>query len=454
LPTGAGKTVIFSDMIRSAIEKGTQTLVVTDRLELFKQTIKAIFHHDIPVQMVDQRTKKFYSEAPLTLGMIETIARRMKKGVFVNFNPKLIIIDEAHKAAFNRIMDAFPLAKIIGATATPRAKFLHKYYSNIVNNISVQELIDLGFLCNARSFQMQDNFDEVEVKRGKFVEKALFKHFDKPKLYSGVVEKYKEKTPGKKALVFNVSIEHAENMNKAFNDAGIHSEYITSKTPSAERDRILKAFNDGLFPVLNNVSVFTTGTDIPSIEVIIMNRATLSLILFLQCIGRGARTFPGKKEFVILDFGMNFTRHGMYQEMREWDLEPPKKKNKLGISPMKSCLKCDFMMHARIMTCPECGYVFPEKEAGLSEGVMVEVKAKVKEIPAELKGRLVSSLSVAQLVAVSKSGAISKPYVWRVVRSKGTQAVRDYSWAMGYQEGFVFAQIKEIDDNRYKDKEL
>jgi len=174
----------------------------------------------------------------------------------------------------------------------------------------------------------------------------------------------------------------------------------------------------------------------------------------LQMASRAATPHPGKNYYTLLDFGRNHDRHGLVHESRTWDLNPPRKKKKQGIAPVRECPKCGAMLPASSIKCPFCGQEFPRQEEKLKTGVMVEVKAKVKEIPAELKGRLVSSLSVAQLVAVSKSGAISKPYVWRVVRSKGTQAVRDYSWAMGYQEGFVFAQIKEIDDNRYKDKAL
>ena len=369
------------------------------------------------------------------------------------YQPKLIILDEIHKGNFIPIIEAFPNASVLGCTATPIGKHFYKYFTNIVNNVDVNELIDLGYLCSARSFQMQDSFDDVQVERGDFVEKQLFQHFNKKKLYDGCVQKYIEKTPGKKALVFNVSIEHAINMNKAFNDAGIHSEVVHSKTAPEERKRIFAAFEAGHFMVLNNCSIATTGLDIPSIEVIIMNRATMSLILFLQCIGRGSRPTATKKEFTILDFGMNFTRHGLYQEHRDWDLKPPKKKNKLGVSPVKSCPKCDFMMHARIMICPnpECKYVFPEKEAGLKEGVMVEVKA---EIPSELKGRSISTLSLEELVKISKTKAISKPYVWRVVRGMGDQAVRDYGWKMGYSEGWTFHQMNEMKDCKFKDKVL
>ena len=261
--------------------------------------------------------------------LCETIKRRISKGKLLNYNPDLIIVDECHRANFLPILNLFPNALTIGCSATPTHKELHKYYSSIVSNVSVSDLIKQGYLCRAKSFQMQDDdFSDVKIKGIEFEEKSLFNHMNKSKLYDGVIKSYREKTPNTKALVFNVNIEHAEKMNKSFNESGIHSECITSKTNPEERQRIFKAFEMGLFPVLNNCSIATQGLDIPSIQTIIMNRATMSLTLFLQCIGRGSRPTETKKEFTILDFGMNFTRHGLYDQDRKWDLSPPKKKKR------------------------------------------------------------------------------------------------------------------------------
>lgn len=427
-------------------------MVVTDRIELCTQTLKAILHHNIPTQIIRKETKKFSPDAQITLAMVETIARRIKKWVsFSHYSPKLIIIDEAHKAAFNKIMDAFPDAKTIGATATPKAKFLHKYYTNIVDNIDIPDLVAQGFLCRCRGFQMEDDFSEVEVKHGEYVESQLYAHFNKRELYDGVVEKYKEKSMGKKCLVFNVNIEHSENMSKAFNEAGIHSECVTSKTPTEERKRILAAFEAGHFPVLNNCGILTTGYDCPSIETIVANRATKSITLWLQICGRGSRIYPGKDFFTVLDFGKNHDEHGMWSEAREWDLDPPKKKKK-GVAPIKTCPKCSAMLPARAMECEFCGHKFTAEEVELKKGVLVEVTPTEKIN--EFKGRLISELSIPELVALGKAGLEKKSRIWRVVRSKGMQAVRDYGWQMGYREGWVHNQMKELDDCKFRDKVL
>lgn len=450
LPTGSGKTVIFSHMVASAYAKGTQTLILTDRIELLNQTMKSIATHNIPIQILNADTKNFYPAAPITISMIETLKRRMKKWQLGYYNPTLLVIDESHRGNFTSILDAFPQSKVIGCTATPIGKHFFKYYQNIVSNIYISELIEQGFLCKCKAYQAQDSFDDVEVKHGEFVEKQLFTHFDKPSLYSGVLKEWKEKCNGTKTLIFNVNIAHAEKTNEEFNKAGIHSEVVTSKTPKEERNRILKAFDAGHFPVLQNCGILVAGWDCPSLQTVVVNRATMSLTLWLQMLGRASRPYPGKEFFTCLDFGQNHTRHGLYSEDRIWELAPPKKKKK-GVAPVKSCPKCSAMLAASARKCEYCGYEFPKPTHEQKEGVLVEVQPK---IPDHLRGRNISSLSVDELVEVSKSKAISKPFIWRVVRSKGEEAIKKYSWDMGYREGWTYNQLKEMDDVKFRDRIL
>ena len=122
LPTGAGKTVVFSEMVRMAANKGTRVLVLTDRIELFEQTFKAIQRHNIPIQIVNANTASIDTRAVVTVAMIETLHRRA-----YNVEPDLIIIDEAHKGNFTKLIDTHPSARVIGATATPIGKHIPNY---------------------------------------------------------------------------------------------------------------------------------------------------------------------------------------------------------------------------------------------------------------------------------------------------------------------------------------
>ncbi len=239
-------------------------------------------------------------------------------------------------------------------------------------------------------------------------------------------------------------------MNDEFNKAGIRSHVLTSETPADERKHLLAAFEAGHFPVLQNCGILTTGVDIPSIQAVIMNRATKSLTLWLQCCGRGSRTHHDKPYFTVLDFGNNHTEHGMWAEHREWSLEAPKKKKK-GVAPVRNCPKCSAMLPASARKCDFCGHVFPVSENLPKEGVMVEVKA---EIPTDLKGKKMSELSIADLVRVGNTKAISKPYIWRVVRSRGKDELQQYCWQAGYKQGWFYNQMKELNDCSFRDRVL
>lgn len=442
LPTGAGKTVVFCEMVRLAVEKGTKVLVLTDRTELFKQTIKQLGKVGIPVEEIAPTRKTVYEKAPVYLAMIETLKRRMGKLEFLQ--PELIIADECHKSSFNKLFEIFPDARVIGATATPVGKHFYEYYTSIVQNIDVPDLVQSGFLVPCKAYQMQDDFSDLKVQRGEFSSQSLGMHYNKPTLYEGVIENWKKHAVGKKTVVFNVSIEHTMNVHRAFLDAGISSEYITSKSTAEERERILEAFKIGAFKVLNNCGILTTGWDEPSVECIVLNRATKSLPLFLQCIGRGSRLYPNKKEFIVLDFGGNHTRLGMWNENRVWEIE--KKRETSGEAPVKTCTECNAVVHASIPVCPECKFIFPVKEKEIKKGVMVEVKP---HIPEALRGKRIGDLSISELCVLQKAKKYKPTMIWRIIRSKGEQALYEYADKIGYSEGWVYKQKQHLSDSTF-----
>ena len=450
LPTGGGKTVVFSEIARRAVLRGTRTLVLTHRTELFSQTFKALGRVGINTLILDAKSnRKGCVDELVIVGMVETVKRRVSAGK-IQIDPKLIIIDEAHLGNFTKIFEMFPNAKVIGATATPVGKHFYKYYTNMVNVIDIPDLIDQGYLCNYRAFQMQDDLSDLEVKAGEYTDESLMSHYNNQKLFDGVIDEWRKRANGKKTICFNVNIEHSENMTKAFNEAGIVSACVTSLTEKGERKRILQAFKTGLVTVLNNCGVLTTGYDEPSIECVIMNRATKSLPLFLQCLGRGSRLYPNKDEFIALDFGMNHNQHGMWSEPRQWKIEPPKKNKKknVDIAPVKTCPKCEAMLFASARLCGFCGHEFSKEDVALATGEMVEV---TPQVPDDLKGRKVSDLNTGELIALQLSKRYKPTFIWRVVRSKGEIAIDNYGSAMGYTSGWAYRQKQEMNNCEFND---
>lgn len=450
LPTGAGKTVVFSEMVRMAAEKGTVTLVLTDRTELFKQTIKSLGRSGVAVEEISPEKKNTYLNATIYVAMVETIKRRTTVLAFLK--PKLIIIDEAHKGNFSKVIDLFPNALVIGATATPVGKHFHKYYQSIVQNIDIPDLVEQGFLCDCKAYQMQDDFSDLQVKAGEFTDASNFNHFDKPKLYDGVIDEWRKHANGLKTIVFCINIEHTIKTYHSFVDAGISAEYITSKTTSFERTRILSAYTAGAFYVLINCGILTTGYDEPSIQCVIMNRATKSLPLFLQCAGRGSRLYPGKEKFILLDFGMNHDRHGLWNEPRTWQLKPPKDK-KESVAPVKECgnKECGCLLAASARVCKYCGYHFEFSKEEPKSGVMVEVTPKA---PLHLVGKKISELNVDDLIDLEKSKKYKSSFIWRVVRSLGEESLIYYASKKGYKKGWLNRQIDDIENCSFTDYKL
>jgi superfamily II DNA or RNA helicase len=448
LTTGAGKTVVFSEMVRLAALRATQTLVLTNRIELFKQTFSALQLHNIALQEVKATGSRFFDHlAPVTVAMVETFKRR----VLESYQPKLIIIDEAHIASFNKVIDMYPDAMVIGATATPVGKHIYKYYTNLVQTIDTPELIAEDYLSPCCAYQMQDDFSDLQVKAGEYTDQSLFNHFNKRSLYSGVVKQWKAVSEGKKTVVFNVNIEHAQNMTEEFKMAGIVSECITSKTSTEERNRILKAFKQGLFPVLNNCGILTTGWDEPTVQCVIMNRKTKSLPLWLQCCGRGSRKSEGKKDFIVLDFGMNHDEHGLWEEPRKWSLKEPKKKNTIKQAAVKNCPACEAMLFASATECKFCGYEFPPVTTEIKEGVLVQLSTGT---PVDLVGKKVSELSLDELLTLEKSKKYKPSYIWRVARSRGVDFLTNYAQIKQYNKGWLYHQKQQINESKYTDYTL
>ena len=444
-PTGSGKTVTFSYICAKAIEKGSTVLVLSDRVEIFKQNLRSVSKHNIKACLIDAKNKRIDPESKLFFGMVETFKRRIN--LFKNIKIDLIIVDEAHKQVYYKVFDSFPDVKTLGVTATPVGKKLHLYYNTLIQSIDIPELIEHGFLSSCIGYQMQDDFSDLQTDNsGEFTEQSNFEHFSKARIYDGLIDKYLEKAHGKKTLVFCVNIEHCIQTAKAFNAAGIKAYCLTSETSDTERAWILNEYGKS-FTVLINANILVAGFDDPSIEVVIFNRATNSLPVWLQGCGRGSRIFPGKTHFMVLDFGGNFSRHGLWSQPREWSLTPPKKKKKgIGAVPIRECKSCGAMLPAQQRKCNFCGFEISEKEAELLKGQLVEVAAPKGPPPVnpEVVGRKISDLSVSELIELETSKAIKPVYCWRVLRSKGEASIIEYANAKKYKNSWIWRQTQTM----------
>ena len=361
LPTGAGKTVCFSYMCQKTSMK---TLVLADRVELLERTKETLEEFGLKPQMIAPR-REYDLSAPLLLGMVETVARRHKKDL-KQF--ELIIIDEAHKKTFDKLFPYFSEdAFILGVTATPLPT---KNYSSIVEGVKINNLIDMGYLSTPEYYGVDVDLSGVRSGGGDYLAKALAERYESKKIYTGVVENWKEITPGTKTLLFSPNVASSKRVCQEFQNSGVDARHLDGTMSPDERASILGWFKETQ-GVLCNVGICTTGFDMPSIETVILYRATKSLALYLQMIGRGARITETSKRFTVLDFGNNVKRHGFWEDIRKFSLEViPREK---GEAPVKLCKKCSAMNRASAPSCWNCGFLFPKQEKK-------EIKTKLQKI--------------------------------------------------------------------------
>lgn len=380
VPTGGGKTIIFTTITKASIKNGKRVMIICDRKELIGQAKYNLNKLGLNPTIIAPGHKQHLNNC--YLASVDTLIRRELPEV------DIIIIDEAHKQTFDKIIVKYreqaelnPI--IIGATATPlrtgKQTSLHELYDDVVEPVTISDLLNQGFLVPCITYAAKQDFSSVKMTGNDYNNKALYEEFNKAKLYDGVIEKYQQFADGRKTIIFNVNVEHSLKTVEAFRAAGYTCEHLDGKTPDRQRKKILDDFSAGKFQILSNCSVLTTGYDEPSIECVILNRATKSLPLYLQMVGRGSRTYDGKSDFICLDMGSNVYEHGLWSDEREWNLVK-KRRSSAGVAPVKLCESCEAMNHASARVCSECGEPFKIKAKALLKAEFVEVKKGLKGV--------------------------------------------------------------------------
>jgi superfamily II DNA or RNA helicase len=359
----------------------------------------------------------------------------------------MVIIDEAHKGNFKAVFDIWPDAFYVGATATPIATSkkdpLKNYYQDIAYKFDVAELIEMGFLVGVHPFKMMAIDNEKLVKsysKGDFTEKSQYDEFSKPTVFAGLLKAWRKHASDKKTIVFCVNIQHTLDTVRDFQAAGYSAVYITSKSTPEERRNALADFHSGNAQIMVNCGILTTGYDHPPIECVVMNRATMSLALWLQCCGRGSRISTGKDEYTLIDMGGNIDRLGQWDDERDWRdwFFNPQKPGQSQPAPVKECPECESLISARSMMCKFCEYEFPEPEqtAETIEGKLIEAR----KAPEHLKGRKLDSLNTSELYELYQSQRYKKGLILRVIRARGEPELKRFAQVAKFKSGWVYYQ--------------
>ena len=315
LPTGAGKTVIFSELARLARR---QVLVLAHREELLFQAREKLQHAlgGAEVVALERGSERAAEAAKALVCSIRSLHEDRLASVLDGRDIGLVVYDECHHAAAEdnlRVLRQIGVFQrdwtgtLLGFTATTArgdGKGLDQVFEQIVYSRTLPELIDDGYLSKLRGFRISTSADLTRLSAGglDFREEELAEAVDIEERNALVARSIQELARDRRTIAFCVTVAHARNLCRSLNALGVPAGLVHGAMPADERARALADFRAARLQVMCNVAVLTEGFDDPGVSCIAMARPTRSEGLYAQCVGRGTRLHPGKSDCLILDF--------------------------------------------------------------------------------------------------------------------------------------------------------
>ena len=278
-----------------------------------------------------------------------------------------LIVHNCHHAtssSYRRHLDVHS-GPVLGLTATPYrldGNGLRAVFEELVVATTPAELVAAGTLVEPRYFSVgQVDASKLHKRAGDFVLEEIAAAMDKPRVVGDAVREYGERTPGSRAVVFCVTVEHAAHVAEAFRAAGHPAELVSGDMPRAERDAVLSRLASGATRVVANCMILTEGWDLPTLETAIILQPTTSLCLHLQMIGRIMRSADGKAGATVLDHAGNVKRLGFATDPIDFTLDGTTRGVGTERTNLKTCPDCYAILPNATAVCP-CGHVFTAAE--------------------------------------------------------------------------------------------
>ena len=326
LPTGGGKTVIFSELAKKYIlASGKKVLILTHRIELLGQTSKMLGEIGVPNKVINAKVKDLDDgeEHWCYVAMVETLNNRINEEAMQFDDLGLVIVDEAHYNSFRKLFKHFNNQILLGVTATPLSSNiklpLHDNYNQLIVGESISALVDQSYLARAHTYNYDVNLRALKVGiNGDYTVSSSERLYGNYLMQEKLLYAYEEKAKGTKTLIFNNGINTSKQVQAMFEEEGYECKHLDNTHSEKERAEILRWFHEKPDAILSSVSILTTGFDEPTVATIILNRATKSLTLYHQMIGRGSRFLKAKTKFTVIDLGNNARRFGLWDAHINW----------------------------------------------------------------------------------------------------------------------------------------
>ena len=415
LPTGGGKTVLFSHITRETAARGNRVCVLVHRAELLRQASASLDALGVPHGLI-AAGRSMNLAAPVQVASVQSLARRLHLIPQEFF--QLLVIDEAHHSnagTWAKVLKHCSSARVLGVTATPcrsDGRGLGEFYSHMVLGPTPAELTDAGFLAPARVLAPPGpSLLGLRKRMGDFDMSQAGQMLQAGQAMGDCLAHYRQHLNGQTAIAFCCSVAHAEAVADLFNRHGVAAASIDGTMEPIQREQLLAELGAGRLKVLTSCQLIGEGVDVPSVAGCILLRPTQSVSLHLQMIGRCLRPQPGKRA-VVLDHVGNTQRLGHHLEDREWTLDGTPKKDREAAPSVKVCPKCFACLPSGKPRCGECGHEFlPERrEIEHVDGELVEVSAD--QLKRETRREQGEARTVEDLVQIGKRRGMKNPTAW------------------------------------------
>ena len=314
LPTGCGKTIVFSKIIEDRVKMGERVLVLAHRSELLEQASdKLMTATGLGTALEKAENTSIGSWFRVVVGSVQTMQREKRLSQFPPNHFDTIVIDEAHHAisdGYQRVLEHFGEANVLGVTATPDRgdmRNLGSYFDSLAYEYPLVDAIKSGYLSKitAITIPLELDLSTVSQQGGDFKASEIGTALD-PYLEQ-IADEMVKQCKDRKTVVFLPLVKTSQKFRDILNEKGFRAAEVNGE--SKDRAEILEDFDKDKYNVLCNSMLLTEGWDCPTVDCVVVLRPTKVRALYSQMVGRGTRLAPGKENLLLLDFLWHTERH-------------------------------------------------------------------------------------------------------------------------------------------------